>query len=136
MQGRLETFLKAIMIGCAILVVWSVWVSAQGTVPGPEVEFSETRYEVAENAGSATVVVRRKGDTNATVSVELVNIGGTAARNDYNLSVGAISFPPGKTEEKVPVTITDNTEPQGTRTIKLALSNPAGARLGSRTTSE
>ena len=128
--------MKAIMIGCAILVVWSAWVSAQGTVAGPEVEFSDTRYEVAENAGTATVIVRRRGDTNAAATVEIVNIGGTAGRNDFSLSAGAISFPPGKTEEKVPVTITDNTEPQGTRTIKLALSNPTGARLGSRTTSE
>ena len=124
------------MIGCAVLVLWSVWASAQGNTAGSEVEFAETRYEVAENAGNASVLVRRRGDTNARVSVELLNIGGTAARGDYSLVAGVVTFSPGKTEEKVALAITDNAEPQGSRTIKLALSNPDGARLGNRTTAE
>jgi MscS family membrane protein len=136
MRIRVEGLVKALIVSCAILVLWCVWVSAQGTTGAPEIEFAEARYEVLENAGSATILVRRSGATNTAAGVDLVTIGGTAPANSYSLAAGLVAFPPGVTEQKVSLSVRDNSEPQPTRSIKLALSNPAGARLGSRTTAE
>jgi MscS family membrane protein len=127
---------KALPIASSLLVLWSMWLSAQTNTALPEVEFAQTRYEFPENAGSAAIVVRRHGQTNTSVAVDMVNIGGTAKPSDYNLTAGTIAFAPGETERKLTISLNNNTEPQESRTIKLALSNPAGARLGSTTTAE
>jgi len=137
MQLRIENFVKVFLSLCAALVLWGMWASAQtNSAAAPEIEFGQARYEVAENAGSGAVVVRRRGDTNAAISANIVTIGGTATASDYTAPPATVTLAAGKAEEKVTIPIRDNAESQETRTIKLALSNPVGARLGGQTTTE
>jgi hypothetical protein len=106
--------------------------------PKPKLQFSQSAYAVAENGGSATITVFRKGNAkrvNQAATVDYATSSGTAVAGvDYTAASGTVSFAPGETSKtfSVPV-INKDTVDTGPRTLTLRLSHPTatnGAMLG------
>ena len=99
------------------------------------VQFSTTFSTVAENAGTATLSVRRLNDTNTLVSVDFATADGTATNGlKYIATNGTLTFVPGITNQTIVVPILNNGFIDGTKTFKVILSNPINAVLGTPTT--
>jgi hypothetical protein len=68
-----------------------------------------------------------------TVQVAYTVVGGTAeAGVDYTLTPGPLTFAPGETTKRVPLTILERTGTQGSRTLILELSGPSLAAAPSQ----
>ncbi|MFN2455597.1 MAG: MBG domain-containing protein [Pyrinomonadaceae bacterium] len=99
------------------------------------VQFSDSSYQVSENAGSATITVTRIVDASTPASVDYATSDSTAhQRSDYTLASGTLSFAAGEVSKTFTVLVTDNARVDGNRTVNLSLSNPVGAELGSQST--
>jgi hypothetical protein len=94
---------------------------------GP-VQFSASSYNVAENGGTATIIVNRSGGSlGGPVTVDYATSDGTAhAGADYSDSHGTLTFGPGETARTFQVPVTDDRVHEGGRTVNLTLSNPGG----------
>ncbi|HYE07011.1 MAG TPA: immunoglobulin domain-containing protein [Planctomycetota bacterium] len=97
----------------------------------PAVSFATAAMSGQErDAAPALLVVLDRAST-TTVTVAYQATGGTAvAGTHYTLAAGPLSFSPGQTSRRLPLTITDNTAVDTDRTIDLALSAPVGAVIG------
>lgn len=136
MQLRFERWLKASILILTSLLAWRMPAGVHDTTGLPEVEFGQSRYEFSQQPGSAILHLKRRGDTNAAVAVDIIEIGGTATAADYSFTPGPVAIGPGKTDATVTIALKHNAEARGTRAIKFALSNPVAARLGAQTTAE
>jgi len=118
---------------------------------GPStLQFSQPGYNVIEGAKSLTVTVTRTGDTAGTASVDyrtadsdtftvgcsdtVNNFGGAYARCDYATSVDTLAFAAGETAKTFSVPIIDDALAEGNETFTIALTNVAGATLGTPAT--
>lgn len=101
-------------------------------VPG-SLQFSASKYSVAENAGSVSISVTRSGDTGGAVSVKYATGNGTAvAGSDYTATRGTLNFAAGETGPRsFTIPIINDTASEARETVKLTLSTPGGAGLGS-----
>lgn len=100
-------------------------------VAPPVLQFSNSTYSVAENAGSAAITVTRTGETNSLVTVQFSTSPGTATPSaDYVPVVGIIAFPAGVTSQTFNVPIVNDTIDEPNETLTLNLSNPGSATLG------
>jgi len=102
--------------------------------PPGALSFSQASFDVGEAGGSATISVTRTGGSAGAVGVSYATSNGTAASGtDYTAKSGTLSWAAGDTATKTfTVPITNDTAPEATETIKLALSKPTGsASLGS-----
>ena len=98
-------------------------------------EFTAATFSVAENAGTATISVRRNGLTTGAASVDFATFDGTARGGvDYASTNGILVFAAGVAVRTFDVDITDDALPEGDETVNLVLSNPAGAVLGAQRT--
>ncbi len=101
-------------------------------------EYAQADYTVAENGGSIDLAVNRTGGSTGAVTVDYSDTGtGTAPGADYTVGgTGALSWADGDTSPKtITVTVNDNGNVDGSRTVILDISNPTGgAVLGSQTT--
>ncbi len=101
----------------------------QGT---PVINFSDPSYTVIENAGSRTINVTLNISSTQTVQVNYTTQDGTAkAGEDYFAVTGVLVFVPGDRSESFTVAIIDDTVSEPTETLRLVLSNPVNATLGS-----
>lgn len=103
--------------------------------PKPKLQFSQGVYAVAENGGSATITVYRKGNTkrvNQSASVDFATSNGTAVAGvDYTATNGTLNFAAGETQKTFTVDVTDKDSVNtGPRTVNLKLSRPSGANGG------
>lgn len=99
------------------------------------VVFSAPTYTEAESTGSATITVTRSGDTTGSATVNFTALSGTASsRTDFNSVLNTLRFAPAETSKTVVIHITNDLFVEGSETINLALSNPAGATLGTPNT--
>ena len=121
-------------------------VTAMASTPAI-VEFSASNYEFREDAGRATIMVTRSGNTSGAVSVDyrtadtdtftvgcadkVNNGGGAFARCDFATSIGTVYFAAGEAQSSVTVPIIDDGHAEGSETFQLHLSNVSGATLGS-----
>jgi dienelactone hydrolase len=99
-------------------------------------QFSTNIYSLAENAGTALLIVQRTGETNSMVTVDYATANGTAiAGSDYTPTNGTLLFAPGETNQTITVTILNDgvLEPAIYETLSVTLSNPTNAVLGART---
>lgn len=99
--------------------------------------FLSTVASVAENAGSATIVVRRSGGSVGAVTVAYASSNGSAtAGSDYTAVSGTLSWGAGDVSNKsFTVPITDDSAAESSETLFLTLSNATGgATLGSAKT--
>ena len=105
---------------------------------GSTLQFSSAAYSVAEDAagGGATVTVTRAGNLVGAVSVNYAAANGTAsAGTDYTATSGTLNFASGETSKTFNVPVTDDGVFEGSETVALSLSAPAGgAALGSPAT--
>src|SRR5207237_6961191 len=94
--------------------------------------FSESTYRAKKNAGEVHIDVRRSGNTNQSVSVHYFTRDGSAVRGkDYKESNGSLNFAPGETNKMFRISVYNNHEVDGDRTLDLILSDPsANATLG------
>jgi hypothetical protein len=103
----------------------------------PSLVFSAASYTVAETAGTATITVNRVGSTAGAVTVAYATTGGTAvpgAGGDYTPVSGTLTFATGQASQTFAVPILDDGVIDGSKTVSLALSSPAGAALGTPST--
>jgi parallel beta-helix repeat protein len=102
--------------------------------PLQQLQFSSARYSVNENAGAATITVKRYGGTSGSVSVNYATSDMTAtAGSDYTAVNGTLTFADGETSTTFTVPLLDDTLIEGVEGINLTLSNaPAGFVIGPR----
>ena len=98
--------------------------------------FSAASYEVAENAGSATMTVVRMGGPDGAASVSYAATAGTATTGaDFTPTSGILSFAAGETEKTFTVAIIDDSIFEQNETVNLVLTAPTGgATLGTPNT--
>jgi hypothetical protein len=86
-----------------------------------------TNFVVNEGAGSASVAVKRSGNTANAISVAYATVAGSAKQaSDYVPSAGTINFAAGETLKNVVVPIVDDTDVEGTESFSVVLSAAAG----------
>lgn len=84
-----------------------------------------------EASGAVTIPVGLNGPAEELVSVRYRFTGGTATNGaDYVGSDNTLTIPPGATEAKIPLTINMDALEEQAETIKVELSDPVGALLG------
>lgn len=103
----------------------SAGVVAPVATTGHRVGFTAAAYGVSENDGTITITVKREGGTGP-VSVSYSATPGTAGGGDYSVANGTLSFGDAETVKTFTVTVTDDTVPDGNKTVSLALTSPTG----------
>ncbi len=113
------------------------------------VEFTQATYIVGERDGSASITVRRVGDTASAASVDYATDDGSTPsvavpcssvtglaleRCDYTRAAGTLHFAPNETQKSFTVLVNDDSYAEGTETLSLRLSNPVGFVLGTQAT--
>lgn len=102
-------------------------------VQATTIAFSSADYFTTENAGHFDVTVNRTADTSGTSTVEYTTVDSAATqKSHYEIALGKLTFNPGETSKTFRVLIVDNNLIAGGSSIdlKLVLSNPTGATLG------
>ena len=111
----------------------------------PQIQFSQSRFDVTESPGSISVLVLRSGNTSGASTVDYAtgddagaaacqNINGRASsRCDYITTIGTLRFAPGETFKVLNIPLIDDTLVEGTEIFFVILSNPTGATLGTQT---
>ncbi|WP_428310343.1 Calx-beta domain-containing protein [Hydrocarboniphaga sp.] len=100
--------------------------------------FSSATWSAAENAGTATITVKRTGGSAGAVTVAYASSNGSAsAGSDYTAVSGTLSWANGDAANKTfTVPITDDAPAESNETVNLTLSVPGGgATLGTTKTS-
>lgn len=91
-------------------------------------QFNAANYNVAEGAGSVTVMVTRTGSASGAAQVDFATVNGTASeRSDFITALGTLTFAAGVTSQTFTVLIIDDRFAEFDETIKLTLSSPTGA---------
>jgi PKD repeat protein len=100
--------------------------------PPPSVRFSDVRYVVAENSGTATINVWLSKPHYLEVFTDFAAAGGTATPGvDYVTNSGTLRFLPGETNQSFFVTLLDtSSQNPAERTVHLTLSHFVGATAG------
>ena len=111
--------------------------SSSSVADGPEegtFKFSALDFAASEEIDTATIRVVRTGGDTGSVSVNYGMTNGTARSSNYNSTSGVLNFSGGETEKTFTITILDNSDMGGNKTVNLSLSNPTGgAEIGDST---
>ncbi|MBM3231258.1 S-layer homology domain-containing protein [Candidatus Peregrinibacteria bacterium] len=91
--------------------------------------FSATEYQIAENGGTITITVERNTGSEGAVAVNYATSNGSATADNYTTVNGTLNFGAGETSKTFTVTVKDNGDISGNKTIKLTLSNPTGGAV-------
>ncbi|MDX2215820.1 MAG: Calx-beta domain-containing protein [Oculatellaceae cyanobacterium bins.114] len=96
--------------------------------------FSTANYTVGEAGTRATITVNRTGSTVGESRVNYSTVaGGTAtAGADYTNTTGTLVFANGQTSRTFTIPIINDTAGEGNETIRITLTSPANARLGTQ----
>ena len=99
---------------------------------GPRVQFERAASTVLESAGSGGVNVVLSAPVMNPVTVQYAVTGGSATGGgvDYNLPNGTLTFPPGVTNQVIPIAIVYDGLAEPNETVELTLSNSTGVGLG------
>lgn len=98
--------------------------------------FSASEYQIGEDMDDVTVTIERKSGTEGSVTVQYEAKDGTADSEHYDsISATSVTFNDGESTKTFDVTILDNNELKGNKTVNLRLLSPTGgASLGSLST--
>jgi uncharacterized repeat protein (TIGR01451 family) len=100
--------------------------------PPLRVSFSAANYSALESAGSATINVILNRTSAQTVTVQFATGDLTAqAGSDYTAAAGTLTFLPGQISRSFTVPILDDEVHEPDEQVRLTLSNPTVAQLGS-----
>jgi glucose/arabinose dehydrogenase len=98
--------------------------------------FGQSAADIKENAGQATITVRRSGNTTGAATVNYATSNGTATTgSDYTATTGTLSFASNELSKTFNVAIINDTIGERNETINLTLSAPTGGALGTPSTS-
>jgi hypothetical protein len=110
--------------------------------PGGTFSFNVLHANTTENAGFATVVINRSGNTSAAVTVDYVTTDGTAslspcstigpdasARCDFTTASGTLRFAAGETSKSFIVLINQDNFVETPETLTITLSNATGGAV-------
>lgn len=124
----------AALLGSFLLLEGARQCEAQQT--NTLVQFSSSVFLVDENKGPAVIAVTRSGVTTNAVTVDYATGNGLATPGvDYTPQTGTLSFAPGETSKTFSIPIFDDSVPEGSETVQLALTKPTGgAILGTQAT--
>jgi CSLREA domain-containing protein len=122
----------------------------QTVTVGGVFNFSQATYTVGERDGSVTITVERTGDNTQAASVDYATDDGSTPtvavpcssvtgialeRCDYTRAAGTLQFAAGEAQKTLAVLVNDDSYAEGTETLTLRLSNPAGGTLGQQSLS-
>jgi len=95
-------------------------------------QFSAATYTAGENAGTQTIAVSRSGGTSGAAGVNYATSNGSATSPaDFTALTGSLNWADGETGAKTfAITLADDSAVEGAESFTVALSNPAGAVLG------
>ena len=107
--------------------------TVSATVRGPSL-LSVADARVQEGAGATLAfAVSLSRVASGPVTVDYATVDGTAkAGEDYTAMRGTLTFAAGETGKTVSVAVLDDAHDEGEETMRLRLSNAAGARIGDR----
>jgi hypothetical protein len=138
---RISQFVTIALFVALAMVIASGTVMALPTSTGAcsschgTISFSPSNYSVQENAGHATITIKRSGGTNnfGILGVTVTTSDGSAtAGSDYTAVSTAVSLSASSgSSATVDITIKDDTVFEGNETVKLTLSSPTVATTGS-----
>jgi hypothetical protein len=101
-------------------------------VPGV-ISFSAAAYSVAENGGTARIVINRTGGAEGITVDFAISDGSAVATDDYTATglVGTLTFAANELSKTILIPIVDDAAREGNETFLVTLSNPTGgATLG------
>ena len=103
--------------------------------PPPAIAFAASASTVSETAGTVMLDVSLPIRSEKEIKIDYaVAAGGSAAANDdFMVTAGTLTIPPGTTTVQVPVTVVNDTLDENDETVVIALSNPVNATLGAKT---
>ena len=94
------------------------------------VSFAATRYEASEDDEALEFLVRLSAESSQAVTVDYATASGTAkAGDDYEATIGALTFPAGTTEQTIRVPIIDDNVVEEEETFTIVLRN-SNATIG------
>ena len=94
------------------------------------VSFAATRYEASEDDEALEFLVRLSAESSQAVTVDYVTASGTAeAGDDYEATIGTLTFPAGTTELTIRVPIIDDNVVEEEETFTIVLRN-SNATIG------
>ena len=100
------------------------------TIKPGKIEFSNTAYNIFEDAGAAVITVNRSEGSDGEVSINFATSEGSAAPvSDYISTSGTLTFADGETSKTFSVTIVDNGLIEGNEIVNLTLSSPTGGAI-------
>lgn len=91
--------------------------------------FSAPSYSAAEDAGHATITVKRSGAINIAASVSYGTANGTATAADYTPASGTLAFAAGETTKTFDVAVTNDGTAEANETVNLTLTS-GGSTVG------
>ncbi len=101
-----------------------------------QIEFDNSSYSVNEDAGTASVRVRRVGGSDGQLTVNYSTSNGTAtAGSDYSATSGTLTFLDRETEKFITIPISNDTDDEPSETIQLSLSTAGPSTIGGYYTS-
>jgi hypothetical protein len=104
-----------------------------GTPITSSIEFAAASSSINENAGTATISVKRTGDTSQTSQMKYATIDGTAITgSDYTAATGMLSFAAGETEKTFTIAIRNDNTAESSETLQIILTDVVGGMLGAQ----
>ncbi len=98
-------------------------------------QFSKATFSVNEGTATATITVQRCGSRSGTVSVNYATSNGTAVSgSDYTPASGTLTFANNQVSKTFTVGIVNDATVEASETVRLTLSGPTGAILGTPNT--
>lgn len=95
------------------------------------ITFSQAKYTVAENGGSAAVTVTRSGDTSAPATVNYATTAGSAIATDFTATSGIIFWTAGDaTPRTINIPIFNDLVVEQVEAFTVTLSSAVGSTLG------
>ena len=117
--------------GYTVGAVGSASVIVQDDEPPPVVSFESESSEVREDAGTVNLEVVVDPPSAASYALNYT-LGGTATSgSDYTALSGTLTVPAGATTATIPVTVIDDSVPEGSETVVLSLSGGSDYQVGS-----
>ena len=108
-------------------VVDSIPPAAPTPTPPAVVGFTAADFNVNEQDGFASVVVRRAGNTNIAFTVGFATSDGSASeRRDYTTAEGTLRFAAGELEKTIRVLVTNDETDEGAENLHVSLDPPVG----------